>query len=106
MVLTKITTNIPNSFISSLQCAIVPIFFGQHIMFDTLTERLTRTFKNLRGQGRLTEENVQHALREVRLSLLEADVALPVIKEFIEQVKQKALGQEVLTDLNPDQAFV
>lgn len=75
-------------------------------MFETLTERLTRTFKNLRGQGRLTEENVQHALREVRLSLLEADVALPVIKEFIEQVKQKALGQEVLTELNPDQAFV
>ncbi|WP_392538036.1 signal recognition particle protein [Legionella sp. 227] len=75
-------------------------------MFETLTERLTRTFKNLRGQGRLTEENVQHVLREVRLSLLEADVALPVIKEFIEQVKQKALGQEVLTELNPDQAFV
>lgn len=75
-------------------------------MFETLTERLTRTFKNLRGQGRLTEENVQHALREVRLSLLEADVALPVIKEFVEQVKQKALGQEVLTELNPDQAFV
>ncbi|KTD39956.1 signal recognition particle protein [Legionella parisiensis] len=75
-------------------------------MFETLTERLTRTFKNLRGQGRLTEENVQHALREVRLSLLEADVALPVIKEFIEQVKQKALGQEVLTELNPDQVFI
>lgn len=75
-------------------------------MFDTLTERLTRTFKNLRGQGRLTEENVQSALREVRLSLIEADVALPVIKDFIEQVKQKALGQEVLTELNPDQAFV
>lgn len=75
-------------------------------MFETLTERLTRTFKNLRGQGRLTEDNIQHALREVRLSLLEADVALPVIKEFIEQVKQKALGQEVLTELNADQAFV
>ncbi|VEB38258.1 signal recognition particle protein Ffh [Legionella sainthelensi] len=75
-------------------------------MFETLTERLTRTFKNLRGLGRLTEENVQHVLREVRLSLLEADVALPVIKEFIEQVKQNALGQEVLTHLNPDQAFV
>lgn len=75
-------------------------------MFDTLTERLTRTFKNLRGQGRLTEENVQSALREVRLSLIEADVSLPVIKEFIEQVKQKALGQEVLTNLNPEQAFI
>lgn len=75
-------------------------------MFDNLTERLTRTFKNLRGQGRLTEDNIQHTLREVRLSLLEADVALPVIKDFIEQVKLKALGQEVLTDLNPDQAFI
>lgn len=75
-------------------------------MFDNLTERLTRTFKNLRGQGRLTEENIQQALREVRLSLIEADVALPVIKEFIEHVKQKALGQEVLTSLNPDQAFI
>lgn len=75
-------------------------------MFDNLTERLTRTFKNLRGQGRLTEDNIQQALREVRLSLIEADVALPVIKEFIEQVKQKALGQEVLTHLNPDQAFI
>lgn len=75
-------------------------------MFENLTERLTRTFKNISGQGRLTEENMQQALREVRLSLLEADVALPVIKEFIEQVKTKALGQEVLTDLNADQAFI
>ncbi|MBL7480897.1 signal recognition particle protein [Legionella bononiensis] len=75
-------------------------------MFDNLTERLTRTFKNLRGQGRLTEDNIQQALREVRLSLIEADVALPVIKDFIEQVKEKALGQEVLTSLNPDQAFI
>ncbi|BCA94084.1 signal recognition particle protein [Legionella antarctica] len=75
-------------------------------MFDNLTERLTRTFKNLRGLGRLTEENIQQALREVRLSLIEADVALPVIKEFIEQVKQKALGKDVLTSLNPDQAFI
>ncbi len=75
-------------------------------MFDNLTERLTRTFKNLRRQGRLTEDNIQQALREVRLSLIEADVALPVIKEFIEQVKEKALGQEVLTSLNPDQAFI
>jgi signal recognition particle subunit SRP54 len=75
-------------------------------MFDNLTERLTRTFKNLRGQGRLTEDNIQHALREVRLSLIEADVALSVIKDFIEQVKQKALGQEILTSLDPDQAFI
>ena len=58
-------------------------------MFDNLTERLTRTFKNLSGQGRLTEENMQQALREVRLSLLEADVALPVIKGFIEEVSNE-----------------
>ncbi len=75
-------------------------------MFDNLTERLTRSFKNLRGQGRLTEDNIQQVLREIRLSLLEADVALPVIKDFIEQVKQKALGQDVSTHLNPHQAFV
>ncbi len=75
-------------------------------MFENLTERLTRTFKNLSGQGRLTEDNMQQALREVRLSLLEADVALPVVKEFIEHIKEKALGQEVLTSLNPDQALI
>jgi signal recognition particle subunit SRP54 len=75
-------------------------------MFENLTERLTRTFKNLSGQGRLTEENMQQALREIRLSLLEADVALPVIKNFIEEIKQKALGQEVATSLKPDQALV
>lgn len=75
-------------------------------MFDNLTERLTRTFKNLSGQGRLTDENMQQALREVRLSLIEADVALPVIKEFVDHVKQKALGQEVITSLKPDQALV
>lgn len=75
-------------------------------MFENLTDRLTRTFKNLSGQGRLSEENMQQMLREVRLSLLEADVALPVVKEFIEQIKQKALGQEVATHLKPDQALI
>lgn len=75
-------------------------------MFENLTERLTRTLKHLSGQGRLTEENMQQALREVRLSLIEADVALPVVKTFIEQVKEKALGQEVMTSLKPDQALV
>ena len=75
-------------------------------MFDNLTDRLSRTFKSIRGQARLTEENMQQALRDVRLSLIEADVALPVIKEFIEQVKQKAVGQNVITQLKPDQAFV
>lgn len=75
-------------------------------MFENLTERLTRTFKNLSGQGRLSEENMQDMLREVRISLLEADVALPVVKEFIEQIKQKAIGQEVATQLKPDQALI
>lgn len=75
-------------------------------MFDNLTERLTRAFKTLSGQARLTEDNMQQALREVRMSLLEADVAFPVVKDFIEQIKQKALGQEVLTDLKPDQALI
>jgi signal recognition particle subunit SRP54 len=75
-------------------------------MFDNLTERLTRTFKNLSGQGRFTEENMQHALREIRISLLEADVALPVIKDFLEQVKQNALGEDVATSLKPDQALI
>lgn len=75
-------------------------------MFENLTDRLTRAFKNLSGQGRLTEENMQQMLREVRLSLIEADVALPVVKEFLEQVKEKALGQEVATSLKPDQALI
>lgn len=75
-------------------------------MFENLTERLTRTFKNLSGQGRLTEDNVQQALREIRLSLLEADVALPVVKDFLNKVKEKALGQEVDLNLKPDQAFL
>jgi signal recognition particle subunit SRP54 len=75
-------------------------------MFENLTERLTRTFKNISGQGRLTESNMQDALREVRLSLLEADVALPVVKAFIEQIKQKALGQDVVANLKPDQALI
>jgi signal recognition particle subunit SRP54 len=75
-------------------------------MFDNLTDRLTRTFKNLSGQGRLSETNMQNALREVRLALIEADVALPVIKDFIEHIKQKALGQDVMTSLKPEQALI
>ena len=75
-------------------------------MFENLTERLTRTFRSLSGQSRFTEENMQQALREVRLSLLEADVALPVIKEFVEQVKEKSLGQEVDALLKPEQALI
>lgn len=75
-------------------------------MFDNLTQRLAGVVKKLRGQGRLTEENIQDALREVRVALLEADVALPVVREFIARVKEKALGQEVLRSLTPGQALI
>ncbi|MDD5180188.1 MAG: signal recognition particle protein [Gallionellaceae bacterium] len=75
-------------------------------MLDNLTQRLSGVIKNLRGQARLTESNIQDALREVRLALLEADVALPVVKEFTAQVKQAALGQEVIGNLNPGQALI
>jgi len=75
-------------------------------MFDNLSERLSKTFKNLTGQGRLTENNIKDALRDVRRALLEADVALPVVKAFIERVQQRAVGQEVSSSLNPGQAFI
>ena len=75
-------------------------------MFDTLSERLSRTIKDLRGQGRLTEKNIESAMREVRMALLEADVALPVVRDFIEHVRQRAIGEEVMTSLTPGQAVV
>ena len=75
-------------------------------MFDNLTQRLGRVVKQLRGEARLTEGNIQEALREVRLALLEADVALPVVRDFIARVKDKAMGQEVLGSLSPGQALV
>jgi signal recognition particle subunit SRP54 len=75
-------------------------------LFENLTARLSRTVDTLRGRGRITEENVGESLREVRMALLEADVALPVVKTFIERVKQKALGTEVTASLSPGQAFV
>ncbi len=75
-------------------------------MFDNLSERLGRTLKNLRGQGRLTETNIQDALREVRMALLEADVALPVVREFIEHVRERAIGQDVIQSLSPGQALI
>ena len=75
-------------------------------MFDTLSERLSRTIKNLKGQGRLTEENIADAMREVRMALLEADVALPVVRDFIEQVRARAIGEEVMTSLTPGQVVV
>lgn len=75
-------------------------------MFDNLTNRLSGVIKTLRGEARLTETNIQEALREVRMALLEADVALPVVKEFIARVKEKAVGQEVIGSLTPGQALV
>ena len=75
-------------------------------MFDNLTSRLSGVIKTLRGEARLTESNMQDALREVRLALLEADVALPVVKDFISRVKEKAIGHEVMNSLTPGQAFI
>ncbi|MDR1462676.1 MAG: signal recognition particle protein [Azoarcus sp.] len=75
-------------------------------MLDNLTQRLSKVVKTLRGQARLTEDNIQEAMREVRMALLEADVALPVVKEFIARVKEKAVGQEVIGSLTPGQALV
>ena len=75
-------------------------------MFDNLTNRLSGVIKTLRGQGRLTESNIQDALREVRVALLEADVALPAVKDFIGRVKERALGQEVVGSLTPGQAVI
>ncbi|MET0209230.1 MAG: signal recognition particle receptor subunit alpha, partial [Burkholderiaceae bacterium] len=75
-------------------------------MLENLTERLSRVVKELRGQARLTDDNIQDALREVRLALLEADVALPVVREFVATVKEKALGEEVVGSLTPGQALV
>ncbi len=75
-------------------------------MFDNLSERLTKTLKNISGKGRITEDNIKETLREVRMALLEADVALPVVKDFVEKVKVQALGSDVMTSLSPGQAFI
>jgi signal recognition particle subunit SRP54 len=75
-------------------------------MASTLSDRLSRLVKTMRGQARITESNVQDMLREVRMALLEADVALPVVRDFIARVKDKALGQEVVGSLNPGQMLV
>jgi signal recognition particle subunit SRP54 len=74
-------------------------------MFDNLTDRLSRTLRNISGRGRLTEDNIKDTLREVRMALLEADVALPVVRDFINRVK-KAVGHEVNKSLTPGQEFV
>jgi len=75
-------------------------------MFDNLSQRLTRIVKELRGQGRLTDENIQSTLRELRMALLEADVALPVVRWFVEHVRTRAVGEEVVASLTPGQAFI
>ncbi len=75
-------------------------------MFENLSDRLSLTVKKLRGQARLTDDNIKDALREVRMALLEADVALPVVKEFVSKVKERAVGKEVISSLSPGQALI
>ncbi len=81
-------------------------FRRSHRMFESLTQRLSGTIERLRGRGRLTEENIRDATREVRIALLEADVALPVVQALIEKIKVRAVGQEVLKSLTPGQALI
>src|ERR1044072_2072320 len=75
-------------------------------MFDNLSDKLQRVFKNLRGEGKLTAENMDAALREIRMALLEADVNFKVVKQLIENIKAKAVGEEVLTALSPSQQVI
>ncbi|WP_245869264.1 signal recognition particle receptor subunit alpha, partial [Vibrio fujianensis] len=75
-------------------------------MFENLTDRLSNTLKNISGKGRLTEDNIKDTLREVRMALLEADVALPVVREFVSRVKESAVGVEVSKSLTPGQEFI
>ena len=75
-------------------------------MFDTLSDKLQGVFRSLRGQGTLSEAHVDAALREIRLALLEADVHFKVVKQFLERVRVRAVGEEVLKSLTPDQAVI
>jgi len=75
-------------------------------MFENLSDRLTKTLKNISGRGRLTEDNIKETLREVRMALLEADVALPVVRDFVNQVKERSVGIEVSKSLTPGQEFL
>jgi signal recognition particle subunit SRP54 len=90
----------------SINLYYLSLFFYQKIMFDSLTERLNSVFKKLRGHGKLTEQNISDALKEVRLALLEADVNFKVVKDFIERIRIRAVGQEVLGSLTPGQQVV
>ena len=75
-------------------------------MFENLTDRIQKVFKNLRGQGKITEENIEEALKEVRLALLEADVNLETVKMFLDKIKAKALGRDVALSLTPGQVMI
>ena len=75
-------------------------------MFENLSDRLSKTLRNITGKGRLTEDNIKETLREVRMALLEADVALPVVRDFINKVKERAIGEEVNKSLTPGQEFL
>ena len=75
-------------------------------MFENLSDRLSKTLRNITGKGRLTEDNIKETLREVRMALLEADVALPVVRDFINNVKARAIGEEVNKSLTPGQEFL
>ncbi len=79
---------------------------GNFYMFENISNRFSHAIQKLKGQGRLSEGNIKDALRDCRMALLEADVALPVIKSFIEQVRERALGEEVMRSLTPSQAFI
>src|SRR5512141_664882 len=83
----------------------LPLSHGYN-MFESLTGRLSQVIKTLRGEARLTEANIQDALREVRMALLEADVALPVVRDLIAHVRERALGREVMSSLTPGQALI
>src|SRR5687767_10493670 len=75
-------------------------------MFEALSDKLRKVLKDLRGQGRLTTEHIEAAMREIRIALLEADVNYKVVKSFVDRVKEKALGQDVIGSLSPDQQVV
>ena len=75
-------------------------------MFDNLSDKLQRVFKNLRGEGKLTAENMESALREIRVALLEADVNFKVVKDFIGRLQERAVGQEILSSLTPGQQVI
>ena len=75
-------------------------------MFEYMGDRLSKAIKNIRGMGRITEENISEAMREIRMALLEADVNYQVVKEFVSNVKEKALGLEVGKNINPDELFI